>query len=196
MEIPLDPATACLELAQGEIDEVDVGLVNDIVFANAIGFGLGSKVTEELGPELKERWGVLGYPIAVAHAWRKARPFAVHIDGPGIKSRRSALQVTIANGPHYGGGMTVEDKASLDDGVFDVQLIEPVPLSRLMWKARALRRGRGWESSFVHAFRGSSFRVKTSRPMLVSVDGDLLTQTPVYCHLERRGLRVLRPKRA
>lgn len=184
---------ACEQLLRGHERRVDLGEVNGHLFVNAIGFGIGSKLSEVLDRDTKARWGVLGYPLALLKAWKTSRPFHAAISGEFPTITQACLQITIANSPYFGGGMKIDEAARADDGVFDLQAIEPVTLPQLLLEARRLRGGEARAVEFVHVQTARSFDVHTTRRLPVSVDGELLSSTPVRCRKRPRALRVLAP---
>lgn len=191
--IPDDPVAACEVIATGRTRAVDLGVVNGHYFVNACGFGLSSQVTEALDPTIKGRFGALSYAMAVGRAWRAARPFSVTVESESGTRTLDALQVTVASGPHYGGGMTVDCEATASDGLLDLQIIEPVTLAHLLAIAPSLRSGRAWEWDSVYNQAEASFQVSSSRRFEVNVDGELLTETPLQLEVRPGALQVYFP---
>ena len=58
------------------------------------------------------------------HQLRRARPFTVWLWHDGKVERIKTVQVSVGNGRHYGGGMTVEENATADDGWLDFYSLE------------------------------------------------------------------------
>ena len=104
-----------------------------------------------------------------------------------------AIQVAVGNGRHYGGGMTVAPEAAIDDNLLHLYSISPVSLVRLMLLAPALRTG--WQGRFkgVHPLSGKRIRIETRRPLPVSTDGEVTTQTPVQFEVVPAAIEVMVP---
>ena len=51
-------------IAEGHARTIDVGSVNDQLFFNVASIGLSAEVAKELTPDLKRRFGKLGYAMA------------------------------------------------------------------------------------------------------------------------------------
>ena len=191
--LPKDPAEAALVIEAGHIRRVDVGVVNGHHFMNAVGVGLGARLTRELTREAKARWGVAAYFTTLVQVYRDTRPFRAVVECDDRRLALRALQITIGNGRQYGGGMLISDEATVDDAQLDVLCIEPRPLSDLLWHAVAIRRGQARESPVARTARGRRVRITTRRPLDVTADGELVTTTPVEIEVAPRALRVFAP---
>lgn len=188
--IPCDPVVAARVVLTGETRAVDVGLANGVPFLNAAGIGLGPAMTREVTSEEKRRWGVLAYLKALLRARPEVDTFGVRIECDGEVRKFSALQVTVANGLYYGGGLAVEATARVDDDTLNVIVVEPASLLPLLRTGFDLRRGEIEESDQLTRLRGRRVRVTTSSTLEVTTDGELTTETPVEFDILSRALRV------
>lgn len=194
--IPMDPLQAARAIAEGFEHRIDLGRVNGRYFFNASSIGLGVAVTGKLSYALKQRWGWLSYARALWQAVRQTRPFAVEIVCDGERHFLRSIQLTVGNGRYYGGGMTVHAEAALDDQQLDVYSLRPQPLWRLTRLLPALRRGAHDEHEEVAVFHGRRIEVRTSRPRLVSADGELVSRTPAVYEVVPAALSVVVPRDA
>lgn len=188
--IPSDPAVAARLILSGETRQVDVGLANGIPFLNAAGIGLGPAMTREVTSEEKRRWGVLAYLRALLRVRPDVDTFGVRIDCDGEVRKYSALQVTVANGLYYGGGLSTESTARFDDETLNVIVVEPSSLLPLLRTGFDLRRGEIEESDQLTLLRGRRIRITTSSSLDVTTDGELTTETPVEFDILARALKV------
>jgi diacylglycerol kinase (ATP) len=193
LAIPLEPEQACRVIASGEERAIDLGMVNGHYFFNAAGVGLSGEVTRKLDRERKRRWGVLSYAHAALDAWRESGVFGARMRLNGEELHIRSLQVTVGNGRHYGGGMTVAEDATIDDGVLHVFSIEPVPFLQLVGIAPLLRRGSHARSDAVMLVRTQELELVTDRPVPVNADGELVGTTPARFSVVPGALRVVVP---
>jgi len=114
LEIPSDPAAAAAIIVEGHLRRIDLGEVNGKPFFNVASLGLSTGMTRELTHDVKQRWGMLGYAVATFRALSRMRPFAAEIRSGGTIRKVHTLQISIGNGRHYGGGMTVEEDAEIE----------------------------------------------------------------------------------
>ncbi len=196
LQIPLNLAEAVKVIVAGATRQVDVGEVNGETFLNAVGVGIGPEVTHEMDEESKGHLGVFAYPVALLSVLRDAQPFRASLTIDGSEMAIDCLQVTIGNGIHYGGGMTVSDEARLDDGHLAILCIREQPAWQLAKHALALRSGDAHELDDIEVYTGRHVRLQTDRPMEASADGELVGRTPLECRSRPRALRVFAPPTA
>ena len=194
--IPTDPVAAARAIAAGFEHRIDLGVVNGSYFFNASSIGLGVDVTRQLSYEMKQRWGVLSYPRALWVAVRNARSFGAEIFCDGERHYVRSIQVTVGNGRFYGGGMTLHAEAALDDQRLDVYSLKPQPWWRLLHLLPALRRGTQADSENAVVFHGKRIEIRTSRPRMVTADGEMVSRTPAIYEVVPAALTVLVPQNA
>jgi diacylglycerol kinase (ATP) len=177
----------------GHIQAVDVGVINGRYFLNAAGIGLGPMINKSLDKAAKSRIGVLEYFMKALRHVRGYRGVPLVLDCDGERVALRSMQVTIANGIHYGGGMTISQAARLDDGRLDVLCIKPQGLLRLLAYALSLRAGTLVDDEHIRTFSCRRVAVTTRRATDVTADGEFVTRTPAECHVRARALKVFVP---
>jgi diacylglycerol kinase (ATP) len=193
LAIPLELERACQVIAGGREQAIDLGMVNGHYFFNAAGVGLSGAVTRKLDHARKQRWGVLSYARSALEAWRERDVFGARMRVNGEELYLRSLQVTVGNGRHYGGGMTVAADATIDDALLHVYSIEPVPLLQLVRMAPLFGRGQHARSDAVMVVRTQELELVTDRPVPVNADGELVGTTPARFSVVPGALRVLVP---
>ncbi|HSN71021.1 MAG TPA: YegS/Rv2252/BmrU family lipid kinase [Steroidobacteraceae bacterium] len=193
--IPFDGAGAAEVILQGTTRPIDLGRANGIYFCNAAGIGASVQVSRELDRTEKSAWGVLAYGRAVWRVLERAPGFRVSVDcSDGVTYHGRATQVTIANGVHYGGGMTVHETAAIDDGELDLLVLRPESPLHYLRHFLAFRRGRYQRAAAVWAGRAHRVEVRTARARDCALDGEIRTRTPVAISIERHALEVFVPR--
>lgn len=177
----------------GHCQAVDIGVVNGNYFLNAAGIGLGPAISKNLGKSAKRRFGVLGYLLQALRQFRGHRGMRLVLNCDGKRVALRSMQVTIANGVHYGGGMTISDDARLDDGRLDVLCIRPQSLLRFLAYGPSMRSGKLVDDENIKTFSCRKVAVVTRHAVDVTADGDLATRTPAECHVLPRALKVFVP---
>lgn len=196
LELPLDPLDAARVILEGHIGAVDLGRVNGHYFLNAVGVGLGPRLSKELTAEKKARFGVLSYLATLLQTLKARRSFTVELDTGDRVHRTRCMQVTIANGIHYGGGMTIDASARVDDGLLDAICVPSYSLWQLAFKLLAFRWGQFAGAREILRLHTPRLSLTTRRPMDASVDGEVLTRTPLSLEVVPRVLSVyLAPQR-
>jgi len=155
--------------------------------------GLSVTVTRRLDRAVKRRLGALAYPVTALMTILRASRFRATLRADGEEMSVSTLQIAVGNGRYYGGGMVVEEGASIEDGTLDVYSLEPKARWRLLFMARAFRAGEHDKLNGVRTFRCKTVTVTTRRPRDVSADGEIVTRTPANFAVLPRAVRVFVP---
>ena len=188
-----DPVAAAGLIVAGNIRRIDLGEVNGHPFFNVASIGFSAELARELTAEAKRRWGVLGYAITALRLLFQMRPFRAVIEHDGMTEATHTVQISVGNGRHYGGGMTVDNAAEPDDGSLYIYSLEVKRWWQLLALLPALRSGTHSAWDEVRAFRTTELTVRTRRPRAVNSDGELKTETPACFRLIRGAISVYAP---
>ena len=152
---------------------IDLGNVDSEWFAAILSTGFDSVVNERAN-QMKWPKGPARYNAAIALELPKFQPIQYEITMDSSTLTTEAMLIAVGNGRSYGGGMLVCPQAQLNDGFFDVMILEPVT------KVEFLK-------VFPKVFSGSHIShpaVKTFRTQKVSIVADAVA----YADGERIGL--------
>jgi YegS/Rv2252/BmrU family lipid kinase len=90
-------------------------------FINIASFGMGGLVDHYVNKAPKQLGGMVSFLVATLRATVKYKNKAVRITLDDEKPfEQKVVNVAVANGQYFGGGMHVAPEASVDDGLFDV----------------------------------------------------------------------------
>jgi len=191
--IPEDIEQAIRVIGETHTHLIDVGSVNGEMFFNVASIGLSAELAQELTPDLKRRFGKLGYAVAALRVLVRARPFRARIIAADRAVRSLTLQVAVGNGRFYGGGNIVTQTAAIDDGCLDLYSLEFLHAWRLVLLLRAFRRGEHTARREVRDLRGQAFEVHTRRPRPVNADGEIVTHTPAVFQVLPKAIEIIVP---
>ncbi|MGF1628727.1 MAG: lipid kinase [Kiloniellaceae bacterium] len=195
--IPFDPVGAASVIAAGESRRIDLGILNGEPFFNVASLGLSAEVVREHEGESdrKRLLGVLNYPLSAWAAFRRHRPFKAEllIDGQLLRCR--CMQIAVGNGRHYGGGMTMDETAEIDDGWLRVYYLRPAGLLSMLWMLPALRFGWLRRTPEAEVKWARRVEIRTRRPHEIDVDGELNGHTPVVIEIAPGAVEVFAPPR-
>jgi diacylglycerol kinase (ATP) len=193
--IPLDPIGASRVIADGATHRIDLGRVNGKHFFNVASLGLSVHVARELGVEIKRRWGVLGYPLTLWRALGQDQSFRAEIHCNAMRTRVRTIQISVGNGRHYGGGMTIAADAAIDDGMLDVVSVAPQGLLELIVNLPAFRWGKHERAPrMVRHWRCCEIEIRTVRSMPINTDGEVTTATPAKFVVVPKAIEVYVPE--
>lgn len=193
--LPNDIDSAAATVCTGRTVRVDLGRAGGRHFLNALGLGLGAELNDALDEESKARFGVISYVKTFLEVYRESAGTRVRLRSEGSDRTLRCLQLTVGNGPHYGGGMTVAQETRLDDGRLTVLAIRPEGTFTLMRQALLLRRGPDpgeAQPDSIEVFRCRRIGLDTRRPTVLTADGEQLGETPVHCEVLPEALEVYR----
>ncbi|OYW45737.1 MAG: lipid kinase [Sphingomonadales bacterium 32-68-7] len=193
LAIPLDFAAAADLIVAGQTRRIDVGMVNGHAFFNVASIGLSSELAEKLDPDIKKRFGRLGYAVAALRILAGARRFSAWIVEKGSSTRVKTYQIAIGNGRLYGGGNVVAEDAAIDDGHLDLYSLEMQSLWKWAFMAKAFRTGTHGAWKEVRTARCVEFDVETRRPKPVNTDGEIVTATPAHFRVLPGAVTVFAP---
>ncbi|MDT0186702.1 lipid kinase [Microbacterium sp. ARD31] len=193
--VPTGLVEAVDTLVTGKVVDIDLGRVDGRAYLNVASVGLSVAVTQRLSPALKQRLGRLAYPVATLAAYRAHRPFGarLELDDGTVLELSDLMQVAVGNGRHYGGGLTVAPRASIDDHLLDVYAVEQGRLRDHVSVARLLRTGHLVEHERVHHVTARRLRLVTDEPLPVNLDGEIAATTPATFEVDRNALHVVVP---
>jgi YegS/Rv2252/BmrU family lipid kinase len=194
LAIPLSPVEAAGVIVDGHHRPIDLGEVNGVPFFNVASIGFSADLARELTAEAKRRYGTLGYMLAAMRVLARVRPFTVKIDHGDATEVVRTVQVSVGNGRHYGGGLTVDAEARPDDGLLHVYSLEVDHWWELIALVPALKRGTQGRWRKVRTFTATACTVETRRPRSINTDGELTAHTPASFHVVPHAVDVYTPR--
>jgi diacylglycerol kinase (ATP) len=197
LHLPIHDAAAAAEvIASGVVRTIDAGRHIDAVgeqhwFAGVLGAGFDSLVNERANTW---RWprGQMRYTLAIARELPVFRPIPYLIEVDGVRHSAQAMLVAVANGPSYGGGMMVCPDASLDDGLFDILVVNEISTIEFLKVFPKVFKGRHVGHPAVQILRGSQVRLEAAG-IVSYADGERFAPLPMTLQIVPAALRVLVP---
>ncbi|HSC66416.1 MAG TPA: lipid kinase [Cellvibrio sp.] len=191
--IPNDLAEAFQIILTNNRSKINLGMINGHYFFNAAHIGLGVKVTRELTPEVKKKWGVLSYLKAAFSAFQNNRAFRATILANGRTFKLRSIQLAIGNGRYYGGGNVIDENSEIDDGLLRLYSLPPSSLWELLTKAPLLRYGKHSQMEKTFTLSSKRIEVRTLHPKEIHADGEPVSHTPAIFKVIPQALEVFRP---
>lgn len=192
LRIPSEPIGAVAILADGNVREIDVGVVNDRRFLCIASLGFDSEANR-IANDARFIKGNLVYAYAALRtlaAWKPHR-FSVVVDGQ--RTDCFGYSVAVANSRAYGGGMFVAPEAQLDDGLLDVVLTAQVGKLRFLRSLPQVFKGTQVDNEEITMLRGAEVGVSADEDFAIYADGEHLANLPAKLHVLPRALKVIAP---
>jgi YegS/Rv2252/BmrU family lipid kinase len=187
-----DLDTAFEVLRSGERRRIDLGEANGYLFVNSCVAGLTAESSSRTSPALKQRLGVLAYVVTTLQSVSEFESLrlTVAIDGRETPVwTGDALGVLVGNARRF--LPAGRSQANVEDGLFDITVIEDVPVLSLMSEAIAEQLF-GRQSSYVERFRAPSLTITVHNPSAVrfSLDGEIVQERTLSVRTRPRALSV------
>jgi diacylglycerol kinase (ATP) len=181
--MPSNPAAALDWLAEAQPLACDLGKVEYLdmrrgarpakrYFLNIASAGVSGEVDARVNRA--QRRTAATFLMATIATLLKYKPqwITVDCDGHKLYEGRSYL-LAVANGQFFGRGMWVAPNALINDGVFDVVLVEGMPRRRILLALGTVFSGKHLRRKDVHSTRAASVRVHSEGgPLGLDFDGE------------------------
>lgn len=170
---------------------IDVGELNGRIFVNAAGVGIDGHVAQRIAATSRVTGRALGYFVGslVGIATYRPQPMRVLVDGELLSG--PFLTVVAANGTHFGSGMHVAPKASLDDGELDVVLAGDLSRWGSLVALAKIYRGTHVDGKTVIHKRARVLEIELEKPLRAQLDGEPTVAQRLSIRVRPRALAVL-----
>ena len=169
--------------------------VGDSLHAMNLSMGISVNMIKGSSREEKRKFGIIAYLTNLFKqvvGWKLNR---YTIDADGVRYRGRASEIFVAN---YGmmGIAAIEKRLNVipDDGKVDLLILRPrtfLDLPALIWQALIKREKRAPKYREISAVK--TLTIRTTPPMQVQADGDLIGVTPIKITVIPRAVRVIVP---
>ena len=193
--LPKDPIEAFKAQLDGQETRIDCGSLNGRAFMNVSGSGFDVEVLRKT-EELKSVYpGEQAYTKAVLAVLSSYQAFKaeISIDGGAFKPISCTI-VEIANGQYFGGGMQVAPKASFQDSLFDVVVVDRVPSMLIPFLLPLFKLGLHVHLPIAHVYRGKEVLLR-AKDMVINIDGNLKAMREAHYRMMEGALRMRLPKK-
>ncbi len=193
--IPKDIHSALSLVLASNVQEIDVGRVNEQYFINVAGIGFDVEVLNQLESIRKFFSGTLAYVLSVLKTLisYKFKNVTLILDDQQIE--REILLVAIGNGRYYGGGMMITPSALVDDGYFDICIINKLSKLRILKLFPTIFKGTHIHEPEVECFRAKRVKI-VSEDIAINCDGEIIGNTPISFSIADFKLNLITNKEA
>lgn len=195
LNIPIDPEAAVKWITQANPKSLDLGhLTYDDAsryFLNIASAGIGGEVDRRVNARAKRRpWT---FKLATVQALLSYSPkkIKVMLDGAAWYEGK-AWAVVVANGRMFGHGMKIAPHAEIDDGLFDVVLIEDTPRLSAILALNSVYSGKHLLRDDVHYKQAKVVTVECQANAIgLDIDGEHAAGNHLNFSVEPGALKML-----
>ncbi|GGF26221.1 diacylglycerol kinase [Halobacillus andaensis] len=168
---------------------LDIGRVNDHYFMNIAGGGKITEISYEVPSKLKTMIGQLAYYLKGIEMLPSLRPTYVEMEYDGRIFEGEVMLFLVSNTNSVGGLEKLAPGAKMDDGVFDLMIIEKMNIAEFVRLATLAIQGNHLNHpKFIHT-TASRVKVHTEEKMQLNIDGEFGGLLPgefvnLYRHME------------
>lgn len=151
---------------------IDIGQIEDFYFVNSLGIGFDA-IVAKYAQKIRVVNKMPRYIAAVLEALVKLRNYTVEIktDNGDITSR--VLLVSLGNGRYCGGGFKLNPQALVDDGKFDVCIVDALSRSKVLSVLPLAIKGSHIDRKEVTILRAKTVQILSKHELPVYFDGEL-----------------------
>lgn len=199
--MPLEPGAAIEWLTRAEVCAVDVGHVRfdgqEEYFLNISSAGISNDVVQRVEASAKRQPWTFLRAILGSLLYYKPEPVTIWLDGRQWYDDLIYI-IAVANGSTFAQGMRVAPDAAVNDGLFDVVVVEQMSKPAILRALPTLYSGTHVTNPRVHIAQASEVRVvsRTGRPLGMDLDGEPGHGQEIVYRIHPGALPVLmQPKR-
>jgi YegS/Rv2252/BmrU family lipid kinase len=164
------------------------------LFVNVADFGAGGAVAERIDQGPKWLGGKLAYLWAVLYTVLTYRSPLVRIRINGDHLEGKFLNIIMAKGAYYGGGIHVAPEARLDSGVFEVFVLKDMSIATALWYLPRFYNGTFVAvEALVSRYQATSIMADSNERVVLDLDGEAPGQLPVTADLIPGALNLIVP---
>lgn len=163
-------------LGRGRQGTIDLGLVNDRVFANTLGIGFDAEVARKMAAKKKAPLGgFISYMTSILQSFVSYKFPHITVEYDGEQLKEQALMITIGNGQYCGGGFRVVPQAHIDDGWLDFCVVRKAFKPYLLWHMPKVLKGSHGGLDIVKFRRAKDIVVRSTTELSAHLDGEVIS---------------------
>ena len=192
-----DIKRACEIIAEGKTGKCDIGLAMTDEGVKRYFLGVGSQgfdaeVARRSNENKEKNYNLI--ILKALFAW-KSREIKVIMDNDTYEGM--ANLAAVGNGGAYGGGMYICQEAKIDDGLFDISIVD-IGKFKLLLQFRRMYDASLLPHPNVHTFQSTKVRIEMREPEVdpyyCQVDGEVLGYLPVTYEALKHGYEFIKPE--
>ncbi len=176
--IPKDVKKAVDIILEENEQALDIGKVNGKYFVNIAGGGDLTELTYDVPIKMKAALGQLAYYVKGIEMLPSLRPVSVTIEYDDNVYSGEIMLFLVANTNSVGGFEKLAPDALVDDGYFDLLILEKTSLPEFIRLATAALRGNHLEDDKVIYAQAKRIKITPDEKMLLNIDGEYGGELP------------------
>ncbi|MDR5658897.1 diacylglycerol kinase family lipid kinase [Serpentinicella sp. ANB-PHB4] len=189
--LPLDIEESLDKIIEGKIKKIDIGCFNEEYFINFASVGLDALIASEANKIKKLIASKYAYILSVILSLTRFKSPKLKIRIDDLYMEKDIMLVAICNGAYYGGGMKIAPKADLQDGCFDICIVNKMNKLKLLWLFPSIFKGNHIKYKDVEMFKGRKVEIDYEGYIEVNTDGEIKNARPVCLEIMNKKIRTI-----
>lgn len=188
------------ETVEGKNVLVDYAYANQERYLNCSNMGIDANINfaanhKALRSRFWMRFKKLNYLCSAVVELFKLKTFHATINIDGVVYEKDVLLNNVSLGKQYGGGFQSTPKASIQDGLLDICIVEyPRPVIRLVYLFPMFYLGHHEKYREVTLLTGKKVTITSDRQVRFGLDGEISECKEVYFEIVEKGLSLRVPQ--
>lgn len=188
-DVPLDTAKALDLILSGKVGYTDYLQIGDKRALNCAGAGMDVDVLVRYST-MKAFRGKLKYYASLIDVLCHLKFHKMNINLDGVDREKTVFLMVVANGIHFGGGMPISPLSDINDGVFNVVIINELKKSKILGTLIKFLRGKHLNEPCTETFTGKEVTITLLDEGKTQVDGEVYENKVLNCKLIHGELKV------
>lgn len=183
----------CIRCDVGKVNFIEYGGNNRLrYFLNVSDVGIGAETTYRVNRNSKALKGFLSFLLGALTAIiaYKNKKLRIIIDD-NIIIENKINSVIIGNGRYFGGGMHTVPTAIIDDGLFDILVLDNLNKAELIMNFPKIYKGTHLTHPKVKNYRGKNIKIYSNEKVLIELDGEQPGIIDAQFDIIHKGINVL-----
>ncbi len=163
--------------------KVDAGICNGRIFMNGVGIGFDGAIVHDLLGK-KKLAGKASYLLSILKHIVSYREKECSIQLSAESIQQPCFMISVANARRYGGGFMVAPRASLADGLLDINIVGRIPPLKRIKYLPVMEKGEHLELPFIQYRHADHVIIQAHEKLHAHIDGE-------YIYEERFDISIL-----
>lgn len=170
----------------------DLGTINGKYFINIACIGLDADIANNLDIMKKKKWIPVSqrYTASILYTFLKYKFKNLNIKFGQEEKQSEYTIVTICNGQFYGGGYRIAPHAMLDDGFFEIYLVDKMPKVCIPKLITQLKMVKHENSKRVVRYTDSEVTISSEQELACNIDGEVLRGNELNIKIQKNAIKL------
>mgnify|MGYP002624019823 CR=1 FL=1 len=190
LRLPMEPQEALHVIASGHVDTFDYGIINGQPFFCTCGMGFDAFVSEKFAEAGKR--GLTTYIEKVLRESMTYKPDTYTVEDETGTYKYKAFLIACANAAQYGNNAYIAPRASMQDGLLDITVMEPFTVLEAPQIAIDLFAKTLGNNHRIKTFQARRVHIHREKEGAIHFDGDPMQMgRDIEISVEPKGLKAV-----